>query len=200
MAIEELAIRAIRDDLAVLAELGILLASERSETPLVRDDDLLATGELELGTTEGLDNVALVGVLGAHRHEDLLDVHASAQADGFTERTTHTGLQAIRASAGKHLVDANNVPRVHTNPHVERILACVLDQVLVGANASGLKGLAGKLLLLEGDHVNAERELVDGGLLATKIENSDLRVGHTTAVARLDVGLVFTEAVAASRA
>ena len=37
--------------------------------------------------------------------------------------------------------------------------------------------------------MNAERELVDGGLLATEIEDANLGVGHTTVEARLRVRL-----------
>ena len=38
--------------------------------------------------------------------------------------------------------------------------------------------------------MDTERELVDIGTLATKIEDSDLRVGHTTVEARLGVWLL----------
>lgn len=34
--------------------LQVLLAAERGETPVLGDDDLLATGELVLGAAEGL--------------------------------------------------------------------------------------------------------------------------------------------------
>lgn len=43
------------------------------------------------------------------------------------------------------------------------------------------------------------REQVDGGLLVSNIVDADLRVGHTTTVARLDEGLVLLETVATSR-
>ena len=44
-----------------------------------------------------------------------------------------------------------------------------------------------------------EGEEIDGGLLVTDIVDADLRVGHTTAVPRLDVRLVLLVAVATSR-
>lgn len=72
---------------------------------------------------------------------------------------------------------------------VETLLAGVLDEVLVGANAGGLEGLGAQLLILVGDEVDAEREVVDGGTLAAKIEDANLGVGDTTVEARLGVRL-----------
>lgn len=83
--------------------------------------------------------------------------------------------------------------------HVEGVLSGELDNVFVARNAGSLKSLAGELLLLEGDEVDALGEGIDGGLLVTQIEDSDLGIGHTTAVARLDVRLVLTVSVAAGR-
>lgn len=86
---------------------------------------------------------------------------------------------------------------------------------LVGANTGGLEGLATQLLVLIGDKVAAEGELVDRGTLAAKIEDTDLvivseksivhekkadlGVGDTTVVPALGVRLVFAVAVATGR-
>jgi hypothetical protein len=43
---EELDVGTVDLDLALLAEVNVLLALERSETPVLGDDDLLATREL----------------------------------------------------------------------------------------------------------------------------------------------------------
>lgn len=43
---EELDVGTVDPDLALLALLDVLVALERSETPVLGDDDLLATGEL----------------------------------------------------------------------------------------------------------------------------------------------------------
>lgn len=43
---EELDVGTVDLDLALLAEVNVLLALERSETPVLGDNDLLATGEL----------------------------------------------------------------------------------------------------------------------------------------------------------
>ena len=55
----------------------------------------------------------------------------------------HTGLETIGAGAGQHLVDAQHVEGVDAHAHVERVLAAVLGDVLVAANARSLKGLGG---------------------------------------------------------
>lgn len=61
---------------------------------------------------------------------------------------------------------------------------------LVGANTGGLESLRAQLLVLVGDQVDAERELIDVGALAAEIEDANLRVGHTTVEARLWVRLL----------
>lgn len=76
------------------------------------------------------------------------------------------------------------------NAQVEGVLSAGLDHVLVGANTSGLEGLRAQLLVLVGDHVDAEREVIDGSLLATEIEDTNLGVGDTTVEPGLGVGLV----------
>lgn len=58
--------------------------------------------------------------------------------------------------------------------HVEGILAGGLRDILVGADTGGFESFRGELLVLVGDQVAAEGELVDGGTLTAKIENTDL--------------------------
>lgn len=60
---------------------------------------LLATRELELGTTESLDDGSLPAVTGAHRHDGLADAHARHRALRLAERTTHPSLEP---GVGKH--------------------------------------------------------------------------------------------------
>ena len=83
--------------------------------------------------------------------------------------------------------------------HVERILSGEFDDILVGSNASGLEGLAGKLLVLVRDQVDAKGEVVDVGLLPAQIENADLGIGHSAVEAGFGVRLVLAIPVAASR-
>lgn len=63
------------------------------------------------------------------------------------------------------------------------------DGILVGANTGGFESLRGQLLVLVGDHVHAGREVVDIGLLTSKIEDTDLWVRDTTVEPGLGVGL-----------
>jgi hypothetical protein len=60
---------------------------------------------------------------------------------------------------------------------------------LVGANTGSLKSLGAQLFVLIGNQVDAERELVNIGLLATKIEDANLWVWDTTVEAGLWVRL-----------
>lgn len=52
--------------------------------------------------------------------------------------------------------------------------------LLVGANASGFESLGAQLLILVGDEVDTQWELVDVRALAAEIEDADLGVWHTT--------------------
>lgn len=52
---EELNVGTVNTDAALLALGDVLLTTERGETPVLGDDDLLATGELVLRATESLD-------------------------------------------------------------------------------------------------------------------------------------------------
>lgn len=199
MAGADFAVSTIGLNSTVLATNTVLFTREVRETPLNRSQDSLATRELELGTTESLKSVNLVGVLGADGHENLLDGDTGSEASGLTPRTTHTSLETICSSAGQHLVDADNVPWVDTDAKVESILSAVLHEELVGSNASGFQSLRRDLFLLKRDEVDTEGEVVNVGLLTTHVVDAQAWVGHITAVTRLDVGLVLAEAVAASR-
>jgi hypothetical protein len=120
-------------------------------------------------------------------HEDLTDVHTSDKAVGLAESTTHTGLKPISSSARQHLVDTDDMVWVNTDTEMETFLSGDLDEVLVGANTGSLESLRGQLLVLVGDKVDAEREIVDVGALAAKIENADLCVRYTTVEPALGV-------------
>nr|GFD53621.1 hypothetical protein [Tanacetum cinerariifolium] len=63
---------------------------------------------------------------------------------------------------------------------METFLSGNLDEVLVGANTGGLESLGRQLLVLVGDEVDAEREVVYAGLLATEVEDADLGIRNTT--------------------
>ena len=142
---------------------------------------------LVLGASKGLDGGSTVGVTGADGQNDLTDVHTGNSTVGLAKGTTHTGLQSIGTGARQHLVDTDDMVGVGADAEVETFLSGNLDEVLVGANTGGFEGLGGKLLVLVGNQVNAERELVNVGTLAAQVEDADLRVRHTTVEPRLGV-------------
>jgi hypothetical protein len=78
---------------------------------------------------------------------------------------------------------------VGTNTQVETFLSGVLDHVLVGANTGGFESLGAQLLVLVGNQVNAEGEVIDLSTLAAQVEDANLGVGHTTVEPRLGVRL-----------
>jgi len=195
---EELDVGTVDADGTGLALLDVLFPTQRGEAPVLGDDDLLATWELVLCATEGLDGGGTVGVTSSHREEDLADVDTGDSAVGLAESATHSGLQSIGTSARQHLVDADDVVWVSADTEVETFLSGSLDHVLVGANAGGLERLGAQLLIFVGDQVNTGGELVDVGTLAAQVEDSDLWVWHTTVETRLGVRLVLAVAVATS--
>ena len=81
----------------------------------------------------------------------------------------------IRASTRQHLVDAKDVERVHTNPQVERVFAGSLCYILVSANTGSLERFTRELLILVGDKVTAEGELIDRSTLPAEVKDTDLR-------------------------
>ena len=64
-----------------------------------------------------------------------------------------------------------------------------IEDLLVGADASGFEGFRGQLLVLVGDHVDAEGEFIDVGTFAAQIENADFGIGNTAVEAGLGVWL-----------
>jgi hypothetical protein len=201
---EELDVGTVDLDLALLALLDVLLTAERGETPVAGDNDLLATGELEtvrlcpfetivnvtylvLATAQSLESSGAVGVPSPDGHEDLANVHTSDKTVGLAESTTHTGLKPISSSARQHLVDTDDMVGVDADTEMERLLSGSLDHVLVGANTGGLESLGRQLLVLVGNKVDAEREVVDVRAFAAEIEDADLGVRYTTVEPALGV-------------
>jgi hypothetical protein len=82
----------------------------------------------------------------------------------------------IGSGAGKHLVDAEHVVGVGAHAHVEVVLAGELLEVLVDDDAARLKRLRAQLLLLAGEQVSAEGELLHASLLASDIVDADLGI------------------------
>jgi hypothetical protein len=128
-----------------------------------------------------------VGIPRPDGHENLTNVDTSDKTVGLAESTTHTRLQSIGTSARQHLVDTDDVVWVDADTEMETFLSGYLDEVLVGANTGSFESLGGQLLVLVGDQVDAEREVVYIGLLATKVEDADLGIRYTTVEPALGV-------------
>jgi hypothetical protein len=195
---EELNVGTVDLDTAGSLALEVVLAAERSEAPVLGDDDLLSARELVLGSSQSLKSQSTVRVTSADAHDDLTNVDTGDGAVGLAPGTTHTGLQSIGTSARQHLVDTDDVEGVGADTQVETLLSGVLDQVLVGADTGGLESLGAQLLILVGDEVDAEREVIDVGALSAQIEDADLGVGDTTVEPRLGIRLVLAVSVATS--
>jgi hypothetical protein len=190
---------AVRDDPALLSSLGVLLSGPLGESPLIRPQDLLSSGELILSSAEGFDDMGGVGVLATDRHDHLADLNTGSHFHGLSVRPTHTGGETICSGARQHLILTNDVERVASDSNVVTFLAGGLDEVLVACNACGLEGASGELLLLVGDQVDNAGEVVNRVLLVATVVDTDLGVWYTSAVSGLDVRLILLEAKAASR-
>jgi len=142
---------------------------------------------LVLATPQSLEGSGAVRVPSSDGHKDLADVHASDKTVGLAEGATHTGLEPIGSGARQHLVDTDDMVGVDADTEMETFLSSNLDEVLVGANTGGLESLGGQLLVLVGDQVDAEREVVDVRALATEIEDADLGVRYTAVEPALGV-------------
>ena len=192
-------VRAVRDDTTLSPGLHVGLASQVGEAPLVGDKDLLTTRQLVLGTSEGLNDDSTVGVLDTDAHQDLTNLDTGNRTIRLTVGTTHTGLQTIGTGATQHLVDAEDVEGMDTDTQVEAVLATALGDVLVAANTGGFQGLRADLLTLIRQQVNAQRELIDAGLLATEVKDLDLWLRDTAAEAALGIWLSLAVTIAACR-
>jgi hypothetical protein len=177
---------------------NIFLTRVLGESPLGGLENLLASGKLELSSTNGFDHVCLGGILGSDGKQDLSDINTGGNTNWLSVGVTHTGRQSIGSGTGKHLVGTKNVEGVGSHANVVGILSDGLTQVLVDGNTAGFEGLGGDLLLFVTDQVGNKGEQIDGSLFVSDIKDLDLRFWHTTAVPRLDVRLVLLVSVAAS--
>lgn len=125
----ELNVGSVLEKSALLLQLRVLLATDGRETPVLADDDLLATGELVHGSSKSLDGGGTVGVTGSDGQKDLTNVDTGDGTLRLAPSTSHSGLQSIGTSARQHLVDTDNVEWVCSNSHVETFLASNLDEI-----------------------------------------------------------------------
>lgn len=136
---DELNIGAITDDPFLIFQFLVVLTVDVGESPFLGDDDLLTTRELVACPSESLGDDGCVGVFCTDGEDDLADVDTGYSAIWFTPCPSHTGLQTISASAGQHLVDANDVEGMYANAEMERVFARGLGHVFVGADTSSFE-------------------------------------------------------------
>ena len=138
---DDLDVNAVGDDLALLLEVMELTLGELGETELDGGDDLLTTGILEHGSSQGLLGVRNVLSLNSDGHEDGADVDTGSSAVGLTPSLSHTGGKSISTGARELLVDSEDVPGVDSHSHVESVLTSLVLHVLVSGNTGSFQGL-----------------------------------------------------------
>ena len=140
--VDDLDVDTVVDEETLLLFLEEILLPELGEAELLGDEDLLSTGELELGSSHGLKGLGNVMFLAADREEDVTNLDSGGFAEGLSESMAHTGLESIGSGTGKHLVDSEHVPRVLADFEMEMLLSGVDLHVLVAGNTSGLQSFA----------------------------------------------------------
>jgi hypothetical protein len=126
---QELNICTILQHTAFLLQLDVLLASEWCESPVLADNDLLATRELVHRSSKSLDGGSTVSITSSDGQENLANVDTSNRSVGLAPRSSHSSLQSIGTSARQHLVDSDDMVWVGTHTKVETFLASNLDEV-----------------------------------------------------------------------
>merc|ERR550539_1900355 len=121
-------------------------------------------------------DVCQVRVPASYRHDGLANIYTSYCALWLAPSTTHPSLESISSSTRQHLVDSNNVERVHPHSHMERLLATELDEVLVGTDPGCLQRLRGQLFVLIRYKMYTQREVLYRCLLTSQVIDTDLWV------------------------
>ena len=191
MLAEDLDVATVTLDLTFSGESSEVRVNNGGESVFTGDEDGLSSRELALGASEGLTSVGDVLGLASHGDEDGTDVNTASLEEGFTVSSSHTSLKSISTGAGQHLVDADNVPGMGSDSHVEGFFTALGNHVLVSGNTGGLKGLGGELLLLSGNEMDTSGELLPSPLLHTTVVHTELGVGHSSVESGLGVRLVL---------
>ena len=184
------------DDLTFLLESVVISLNEISETELSGDEDLLSSWELELGSSEGFLSVLDITWKGSNGHEDLTNVDSCRFTEWLTPSVSHTLLESISTSAGKHLVDSDCVPWMDSGSHVEVFFTNVLGHVLVACNTGSFESFGGNLFLFVANQMDAGWEIVMSCLLSSNIVDSELWIWDTSVESGFWIWLVLLVSVA----
>jgi len=71
-------------EFSAAAHLHVYLTGVLGESPPCGFQNLLASGELELSSADGLHDVDLAGVLGSNRQQNLADIDTGGDTDGLS--------------------------------------------------------------------------------------------------------------------
>lgn len=195
---QELDVSTVVLNLTIVLLGNVLVSVERSETPLLGDNDSLLTWELVSGSSQTFNDNILVVVLGSDRHKNLANGDTGSQTVWLTPSTSHTLLQSISTGTRQHLVDSQDVEWVNSDSQVERVSTGDLGDVLVSTDTSGFHSLGRQLFDFVGDQVDTQWEFIDSSLLSTQVVDSDLSVWDSSVVSGLWVRLVLTVSVTSS--
>jgi hypothetical protein len=141
--------------------------------------------------------------------EGLSDGDSGSPFDGFSVRSSHSGLETIGPRTRKHLVYTDNVPRVHSASHMESVFSRVFRQIFVRCDTRCFQSVRSYLLskfykylsillLFVRNDVHRAREFVTQSFFPSYIIYSDFRVRHSSAVSRLRIRFVLLISVAFS--
>jgi hypothetical protein len=96
---QELNICTVDQNTTLLLQPYILLPSQRGETPVLADNDLLSAGELVHRSSQGLDGGGAMAIKSADGKKDLANVDTSNGSVWLAPSATHSGLQSIGTGA-----------------------------------------------------------------------------------------------------
>jgi hypothetical protein len=189
----------ISDELSLFFKVFIFTSEEFGETPFLGNNDTLLSREFIFGSSQGFHGTFDVVLGGSDGIEGLADFDTGAFFVGLTESSSHTTLETISTGTGQHLVNTDDVPRVHAASHVESFLTTVFDHVFVGGNTSSFHSAGGNLFFFPRDHVNGPTKIVTVGFFSTNIVGSDFGIRATTAESGFRIRFVLGVAIASSR-
>lgn len=189
----------IRGQISRLAQRNVFRPRVDGESPLVGLEDFLASGEFEFPASNGFNHVRFVHVLGAHRDQDLSNRDTRGHSNGLSVRVAHPTREPIGAGATQHFIRPQDVKGVRADANVVIVLTNMLRQVLVNRHTTGLESFTRDLLLFVADQMSDKGKLIHRRSLVAAIENANLALWHTAAIARLDVRLVLLVTVTTRR-
>jgi hypothetical protein len=120
-------------------ELVKLGSGELGESNQSGHSDLLTAWELHLSTSQGLEHVRDIFGEGSDRDLWITNLNSAGFAVGFTPSVSHTGLDSISSSAGKHFIDSENVPWMDSDSHMVEIFCTGFIQVFIARNTGSLQ-------------------------------------------------------------